>query len=102
MVGSRYGNEIRPPLNLTQATRTASTVCGGLNSRVISYDPRRISQAGGSLPEGVGDGDKSRTRHHLESMERSYRTLAESERALRKAGWVADALDKLGNGDKAK
>jgi hypothetical protein len=26
------------------------------------------------------------TRHHLEAMERSYRTLADSERALRKSG----------------
>ncbi|WOH55158.1 hypothetical protein [Bradyrhizobium sp. BWC-3-1] len=31
-------------------------------------------------------------RQHLESMERSYRTLADSERALRKPGWLADAL----------
>jgi hypothetical protein len=42
------------------------------------------------------------TRHHLEAMERSYRTLADSERALRKSGRMVDALDKLGNGDKAK
>lgn len=42
------------------------------------------------------------TRHHLEVMEQSYRTLADSERALRKSGKVADALDKLGNGDRAK
>jgi hypothetical protein len=39
------------------------------------------------------------TRHHLEAMERSYRTLADSERALRKSGKIADALDKLGGGN---
>ncbi|UPJ77514.1 hypothetical protein IVB16_21555 [Bradyrhizobium sp. 183] len=36
------------------------------------------------------------TRHHLEVMEQSYRTLADSERALRKAGRIADALDSDG------
>ena len=41
-------------------------------------------------------------RHHLEAMERSYRTLAESERALRKSGQIVDALDKLGDSDEAK
>ncbi|MET4279918.1 MULTISPECIES: hypothetical protein [unclassified Bradyrhizobium] len=35
------------------------------------------------------------TRHHLETMERSYRTLADSERALRKSGRLAEALDRL-------
>jgi hypothetical protein len=42
------------------------------------------------------------TRYHLEAMERSYRALAESEHALRKSGWMVDALDKLRNGDKAE
>ncbi|MDH2406685.1 hypothetical protein QCM77_43650 [Bradyrhizobium sp. SSUT18] len=42
------------------------------------------------------------TRYHLEAMERSYRTLAESERALRKSGVIVNALDKLGDSDKAK
>lgn len=42
------------------------------------------------------------TRHHLETMERSYRTLADSERALRKSGNMVDALGKLGDSDKAK
>jgi hypothetical protein len=32
------------------------------------------------------------TRHHLEAMERSYRTLAESELALRKSGYMVEAL----------
>ncbi|MCK1334901.1 hypothetical protein ACVW1A_004717 [Bradyrhizobium sp. LB1.3] len=41
-------------------------------------------------------------RHHLEAMERTYRTLADSERALPKSGRLSDALDKLGDGDKAK
>ncbi|MET4273315.1 hypothetical protein ABIB68_001620 [Bradyrhizobium sp. F1.2.2] len=36
------------------------------------------------------------TRHHLETMERSYRTLAESERALRKLGVVVNGSDGLG------
>ena len=40
------------------------------------------------------------TRHHLEAMERSHRTLAESERALRTSGWIVDALDKLGEATK--
>ncbi|MCK1414830.1 hypothetical protein IVB55_17985 [Bradyrhizobium sp. CW4] len=35
------------------------------------------------------------TRHHLEAMERSYRTLTDSERALRKSGVVVD--DAMGN-----
>ncbi|MGY4513363.1 hypothetical protein [Bradyrhizobium sp. USDA 3650] len=39
-------------------------------------------------------------RQHLESMERSYRTLAESELALRKPGHVTEALDKLRDSDK--
>ena len=42
------------------------------------------------------------TRYHLEAMERSYRTLAESERALRKSGWMVEALDEMGDGDKAE
>ncbi|MDE5461571.1 hypothetical protein [Bradyrhizobium sp. CSS354] len=33
------------------------------------------------------------TRHHLETMERSYRTLA--QRTLRKSGRLAEALDRL-------
>ncbi|WP_456764331.1 hypothetical protein [Bradyrhizobium sp. USDA 3650] len=41
-------------------------------------------------------------RQQLESMERSYRTLAESERALRKSGVIVDALDTVGDSDKAK
>jgi hypothetical protein len=35
------------------------------------------------------------TRHHLETMERSYRTLAESERALRKSGLALPYPDRL-------
>ncbi|MCK1550872.1 hypothetical protein IVB11_17870 [Bradyrhizobium sp. 177] len=42
------------------------------------------------------------TRYHLEAMERSYRTLAESERALRKSRFMVDAWGKLGDSDKAK
>jgi len=38
-------------------------------------------------------------RQHLESMERSYRTLADSERALRKSGYMVDALGKPGDID---
>jgi hypothetical protein len=33
-------------------------------------------------------------------MEWSSRTLAESERALRTSGWIVDASDKLGDGNK--
>jgi len=40
------------------------------------------------------------TRHHLETMERSYRTLAESERALRQSGVSVNALAGLSDGDK--
>ncbi|MDH2341552.1 hypothetical protein [Bradyrhizobium sp. SSUT77] len=42
------------------------------------------------------------TRHHLEAVERSYRTLADSERALLQSGRLSDALAKLGDCDKAK
>jgi hypothetical protein len=42
------------------------------------------------------------TRHQFEGMERSYRTLSESERALRKSVWLVQALGKLRNGDNAK
>ncbi|MCK1453243.1 hypothetical protein IVB36_20710 [Bradyrhizobium sp. 35] len=39
-------------------------------------------------------------RQCLERMEGSYRTLADSERALRTSGYIVDALGKLGDIDK--
>ncbi|MCK1326351.1 hypothetical protein IVA94_36920 [Bradyrhizobium sp. 156] len=42
------------------------------------------------------------TRHYLETMERSYRTLAASGQALLKSGKIVDALGKLSDSEKAK
>ncbi|MET4481213.1 hypothetical protein [Bradyrhizobium sp. F1.13.3] len=42
------------------------------------------------------------TRYHLEAMERSYRVLADSERAVRRSRRIVDALDELGNDDEEK
>jgi hypothetical protein len=37
------------------------------------------------------------TRYHLDAMERSYRALAASEKALRKSSTLADAPSRKGN-----
>jgi hypothetical protein len=42
------------------------------------------------------------TRYHLEAMERSYRVLAESERAVERSRRIVDALDDLGSEDEEK
>ncbi|MGR4931887.1 hypothetical protein ACIPUD_34500 [Bradyrhizobium sp. CAR08] len=36
------------------------------------------------------------TRYHLEAMERSYRVLADSERAVQRSRRIVDALDEAG------
>jgi hypothetical protein len=42
------------------------------------------------------------TRYHLEALERSYRVLADSERAVQRSRRIVDALDKLSNCDEEK